>query len=51
VMIVYACRSWAGTLHGREGQPLQWCTQADLAALPMPPADLPVVAALASMLP
>ena len=51
VMIVYSCRFWAGEAHGREGQALKWCRHAELAALPMPPADVPVVAALASLLP
>ena len=46
VMTVHACRKWSGTAHGREGQPLVWTLYDDLAALPMPPADLPVVAAL-----
>lgn len=50
VMIVYACRFWTGTLHGREGQALLWADAATLAALPMPPADIPVVAALAPVL-
>lgn len=51
VMIVYACRFWAGTLHGCEGQALLWADAATLATLPMPPADLPVVTALAALLP
>ena len=43
---VYAVRDWRGEPHGREGQALRWCAVAEMHALPMPPADRPVVAAL-----
>lgn len=48
VMRVWHCRRWTGVPHGREGQALLWCDLAGLALLPMPPADLPVLAALRS---
>jgi 8-oxo-dGTP diphosphatase len=35
-----------GEPEGREGQSLRWCDDAELARLTVPPADLPVVAAL-----
>jgi 8-oxo-dGTP diphosphatase len=43
---VCAVRDWRGEPHGREGQALRWCTIEEMRALPMPPADRPVVAAL-----
>ena len=43
---VCAVRDWRGEPHGREGQALRWCGVEDMRALPMPPADKPVVAAL-----
>jgi 8-oxo-dGTP diphosphatase len=46
VMLLYWCRSWQGTPEGRDGQALRWESPHDMAALPMPPADLPLVAAL-----
>lgn len=45
-MRVWHCRRWAGVPRGREGQALLWRDLAGLALLPMPPADLPVLAAL-----
>lgn len=46
VMLLYWCRGWAGAPVGRDGQALRWETPAAMAGLPMPPADLPLVAAL-----
>ncbi len=43
---VHRVDTWAGELHGREGQPLAWVSPADLAAYPMPEADVPIVRAL-----
>jgi 8-oxo-dGTP diphosphatase len=43
---VYEVPRWQGTAHGREGQALRWASMGELATLPMPPADRPVVAAL-----
>ena len=43
---VYAVRDWRGEAHGREGQALRWVGIEAMHALPMPPADKPVVAAL-----
>ena len=42
-MPLYACRVWQGTPHPREGQEIGWFTAAEAAALPMPPADIPLV--------
>ncbi len=39
-------RQWKGTARGREGQAITWVTPDKLCRYSMPPADLPVVAAL-----
>ena len=39
-------RAWQGSAKGHEGQALAWVPPARLASYPMPPADIPVVAAL-----
>jgi 8-oxo-dGTP diphosphatase len=46
VMLLYWCRQWVGEPTGRDGQALQWQHPEAMAALPMPPADVPLVAAL-----
>ncbi len=46
LMLVYTCRTWVGTPVGMQGQALRWGNLADLAVLAMPPADVPVLAAL-----
>ncbi|CAA7620073.1 bifunctional GNAT family N-acetyltransferase/(deoxy)nucleoside triphosphate pyrophosphohydrolase [Magnetospirillum sp. UT-4] len=43
LMPLYAIRQWKGNPHPREGQELKWVRAADLGALPMPPADIPLV--------
>lgn len=43
---VYAVRDWRGEAHGREGQAVRWVGIEAMHALPMPPADKPVVTAL-----
>ena len=43
---VYEIASWKGPLRGLEGQALAWVPTHKLADYPMPPADVPVVAAL-----
>jgi len=46
LMPLYVVRVWQGTPRPREGQTLRWVRAARLADLPMPPADLPLVALL-----
>lgn len=46
VMLLYWCRAWQGEPHGRDGQALRWERPDDMHALPMPPADVPLVEAL-----
>jgi len=46
LMMLYICRKWEGIPTPLEGQKLTWKYPRDMAALPMPPADVPLVAAL-----
>ncbi|WP_116132909.1 8-oxo-dGTP diphosphatase MutT [Tropicimonas sp. IMCC34043] len=46
LMPLFACRKWQGTPMSREGQRLKWVKAGDLAAHPMPPADIPLIAHL-----
>jgi 8-oxo-dGTP diphosphatase len=46
LMPLYVCRIWEGTPEAREGQALRWLRPRNMADLPMPPADKPLVAFL-----
>lgn len=46
LMPVFAVRNWQGTPQPLEGQSLRWLRADQLSTLPMPPADLPLVAQL-----
>ena len=46
VMLLFIARRWEGIPVGKEGQNLTWKYPRDMAALPMPPADIPLVGAL-----
>lgn len=46
LMPLYLCRFWTGEVRPMEGQRIQWSALAGLNSLPMPPADVPLVAAL-----
>jgi 8-oxo-dGTP diphosphatase len=50
LMPLYVCRKWSGIPSAREGQRLAWIWPARLANYPMPPADVPLVAALRDLL-
>lgn len=50
LMPLYVCRVFEGTPRPREGQELRWVRAAELAQLPMPPADRPLVAMLRELL-
>jgi 8-oxo-dGTP diphosphatase len=43
---VYDVADFSGIAHGREGQEIRWERPDDLSDIPMPPADVPIVAAL-----
>lgn len=44
---LYAVDEWSGEPVGQEGQSLQWVSESEMAALPMPAADRPIVRAFA----
>jgi len=46
LMPLFACRKWQGTPQGREGQALRWARVREMSAIPMPPADIPLIAVL-----
>lgn len=50
LMPVYLCREWSGTPTPQEGQKLAWVTADALPTYPVPPADLPLLKPLASLL-
>ena len=50
LLLLYLCREWRGTPEPLDASALQWVRPAEMAALPMPPADVPLVAALESLL-
>lgn len=50
IMPLYLCRVWQGDVTAMEGQSLKWVKPAKLHTLPMPPADIPLVAMLKDML-
>jgi len=50
LMPLYVCRRWAGQPQGREGQALKWVRPVKMTELPMPPADVPLVAMLRDLL-
>jgi len=50
IMPLYLCRTWKGTVTALEGQNLKWVKPVRLNQLPMPPADIPLVAMLMDFL-
>ena len=50
LMPLYICRRWSGFARSCEGQVLRWLHPRELHALPMPPADLPLIAPLVDLL-
>lgn len=50
LMPLYVCRVWRGTPKPLEHQQLKWVRPHEMAALPMPPADRPLVALLRDFL-
>lgn len=46
LMPLYVCRTWQGQVTPREGQALSWLRPNALRDLPMPPADVPLIAIL-----
>lgn len=50
LMVLYIARRWEGIPQALEGQQLTWKRPQEMDAMPMPPADLPLVAALRDIL-
>ena len=50
LMPLYVCRRWDGTVTAKEGQELAWVWPNRLREYPMPPADVPLVAHLTTLL-
>jgi 8-oxo-dGTP diphosphatase len=50
LMPLYVCRRWQGQPVGREGQAMKWVRPLGMRELPMPPADVPLVAMLRDLL-
>src|SRR5438132_9921772 len=50
LMPLYVCRRWDGMVTAREGQSLAWVRPNRLREYPMPPADVPLVAHLMTLL-
>jgi len=50
VMPLFLCRAWQGTPRARASQELTWASPSQLSKYDMPPADVPLVAALAEAL-
>lgn len=50
VLLLYTCRRWEGDPVPEPGAELQWVKASAFAALPMPPLDVPLAAALQSHL-
>jgi 8-oxo-dGTP diphosphatase len=50
LMPLYVCRRWEGTLRAQEGQQLAWVRPNRLKDYPMPPADVPLISHLTTLL-
>ena len=50
LMPLYVCRRWEGTARAQEGQRLAWVRPNRLKEYPMPPADLPLISHLTTLL-
>jgi len=50
LLLLYVARAWAGTPEPRHASALRWVRPAEMRPLAMPPADVPLVDALARLL-
>jgi 8-oxo-dGTP diphosphatase len=50
LMPLYVCRRWKGIVAPQEGQTLAWVRPNRLRDYPMPPADVPLIAHLSSLI-
>lgn len=50
ILLLYLCRSWQGRAQPLHATALKWCHLPELADLPMPPADVPLVEMWANLM-
>jgi 8-oxo-dGTP diphosphatase len=50
LMLLYVCRKWQGVAQARHATSLKWVRPAQMYALDMPPADLPLIGLLEALL-
>lgn len=50
ILLLYICRSWAGEPQPLHATALRWASPAEMRALPMPPADRPLIDLLEALL-
>ncbi|MFT3967480.1 MAG: (deoxy)nucleoside triphosphate pyrophosphohydrolase [Sphingobium sp.] len=50
ILLLYVCRKWRGMPQALEGGALRWEFPVGMYALPMPPADLPLIGLLEALL-
>jgi 8-oxo-dGTP diphosphatase len=50
LMPLYVCRRWEGVVRAHEGQKLAWVRPNRLKEYPMPPADVPLISHLTTLL-
>ena len=50
LLLLYVCRKWQGVPEARHATALQWVRPAQMYALDMPPADLPLIGLLESLI-
>jgi 8-oxo-dGTP diphosphatase len=50
LLLLYVCRKWQGVVEARHATALQWARPAQMYALEMPPADLPLIGLLDSLI-
>ncbi|MFL6863093.1 MAG: (deoxy)nucleoside triphosphate pyrophosphohydrolase [Allosphingosinicella sp.] len=49
LLLLYLCRAWRGEPRALHADALRWASAAEMRGLPMPPADVPLVEALARL--
>lgn len=50
LLLLYVCRKWSGVPQLNHASALQWVRPAEMFALPMPPADLPMIGVLDALI-
>jgi 8-oxo-dGTP diphosphatase len=50
LLLLYICREWRGEPRPLDASALQWVTPKEMSALPMPPADQPLIALLDALI-